>query len=367
MRFLALAVCLNLLTSSCATHQQSSKLTIADRQAKARTRLFRILQDKKFGFMDNAGRVVIKPQFDQADDFSEGLSLIEINRTKQFIDETGKVVIVPKDFEPINGFTNGLARGNITNTSPYTKGYIDKVGKLAVDTKAMGACEFSEGLACVQSNKWGFIDPSGRYAIKPQFDEVSYFHDGLATVTFWDQSKAAQHKRGYLDKTGRIVIQPQFDVTQPFSEGLAAVGMKAGDDYQFGFIDKTGTMVIRPQFRWTFGFHEGLAAVQVSEKWGYVDKNGALAIKPEFDDAQGFSEGLAAVAVNGKWGYIDRFGRFVIEPRFNEALAFTDGLAFVKVGGYDANAVNDVVGSFDAEGKWGYINKSGAYIWEPTN
>jgi hypothetical protein len=367
MRVLALTVCINLLALSCTTHQQSSEMMIADGQAKASTRLFRILQDKKFGFMDRSGKVVIKPQFDDAEDFSEGLALVVINRTKEFIDEAGKVVIVPKDFEPINGFTNGLARGNITNTSPYTKGYIDKSGKLVIDTKAMGACEFSEGLACVQTNKWGFIDPAGRYAIKPQFDEVSYFREGLATVTFWDQSKASHHKQGYLDKTGRIVIQAQFDVTQSFSEGLAAVGMKVGDDYQFGFITKTGTMVIRPQFRWTFGFHEGLAAVQVSEKWGYVDKNGALVIKPEFDKAEGFSEGLAAVAVNGKCGYIDRFGRFVIEPRFNEALAFTDGLAFVKVGGYDANAVNDVVGGFDAEGKWGYIDKAGAYIWQPTN
>src|SRR6185295_1368117 len=133
------------------------------------------------------------------------------------------------------------------------------------------------------------------------------------------------------------------------------------------FIDKTGTMVIGSQFQWTFGFREGLAAVQVSEKWGYVDKNGALVIKPEFDKAEDFSEGLAAVAVNGKWGYIDKFGRFVIEPRFNEALAFTDGLALVKIGGYDANAVNDVVGGFDAEGKWGYIDKAGDYIWQPTN
>jgi hypothetical protein len=81
--------------------------------------------------------------------------------------------------------------------------------------------------------------------------------------------------------------------------------------------------------------------------------------------AEGFSEGLAAVSINDKWGYINKNGEFLIEPRFNEALPFTDGLAFVKVGGYDADAVNDVVGGFEAEGKWGYINKAGSYIWSP--
>ncbi|MGH9956809.1 MAG: WG repeat-containing protein, partial [Pyrinomonadaceae bacterium] len=210
-------------------------------EAHASTRLFRIFKDKKFGFIDRSGKVVIEPKFDWVEDFSEGLALVDLNRTKEFIDETGKVVLVPKDFEVINGFTDGLARGNITNQSSYTKGYIDKSGKLVIDTKASGACEFSEGLACVPANKWGFIDTSGQFVIKPQFDEVSYFHDGLATFTVWDQSKASRHQQGYLDKTGTIVVKPQYDIAQWFSEGLAAVGVRDGDDdYQFGFIDKTG-------------------------------------------------------------------------------------------------------------------------------
>src|SRR6185295_19453307 len=136
---------------------------------------------------------------------------------------------------------------------------------------------------------------------------------------------------------------------------------------QFGFIDKTGTMIIKPQFQWAVTFHEGLAAVKLAGKWGFIDKNGNWIINPEYDKAEPFSEGLAAVALNGKWGYIDKNGKLVIEHRFNEALPFSEGLAFVKVGGSDANAVSDVIGSFDTEGKWGYIDKAGAYIWQPTN
>lgn len=71
--------------------------------------------------------------------------------------------------------------------------------------------------------------------------------------------------------------------------------------------------------------------------------------------------------MNGKWGYVDRTGWFVIEPRFNEAKPFIDGLAFVKIGGYDAKAVIHVIGLLDSSGKWGYIDKTGAYVWQPTN
>jgi len=342
-------------------------LTAANDTAAA-TRLFRIIKNGKFGYIDNKGNIIVEPEFDDAQDFSEDLALVSFHGKKVFINRAGKIVIAPKDFEAINGFTNGLARGNILDTSPYTKGYIDKSGKLVIDTKATGACEYSEGLACVPASKWGFIDPSGRFVIKPQFDEVSYFREGLATVTFWDQSEASRHKQGYLDKTGNVVIKAQFDVAQSFSEGMAAVGFRTNSDvYQFGFIDKAGAMVIRPQFEWTYSFSEGLAAVQLSQKWGYVDKNGNMVVKPQFDRAERFSEGLAAVAVSGKWGYIDKSGKFVLEPRFNEAHPFNGGLAFVKVGGDDANAINDVVGAFDTAGKWGYIDKIGSYIWQPTN
>lgn len=331
-------------------------------------RLLRIIKNGKFGFIDFKGNVVIEPNFDNVQDFSEGLALVSLNGNRVFINETGETVITPKNFEPINGFTEGLARGNVTNRERYTKGYIDKSGKLVIDNPQIsGACEFSEGLACATSDEWGFIDTSGKFVIKPEFEEVGYFSEGLASVKFTGKHKAFRHRQGYIDKTGKVVIKPQFDVAQQFSEGLAAVGTKVGDNYQFGFIDKTGAMIIKPQFELTNSFSEGLVAVRVSKKWGFADKNGNVVIKPEFDKVEEFSEGFAAVAVKGKWGFVDQTGKFVIEPQFNEVHSFSGGLAFVKIGSHDATAIIDFVGTLDTEGKWGYIDKTGKYIWEPTN
>lgn len=361
--FVVIAVCLG--QSDLRNHAGS----IAENNTQAQTPLYQIIRNGKFGFIDNKGKVVIAPTFDDVEDFSEGLALVTLDRKKFFIDRSGRVAIETKDFEPINGFTEGRARGNVTTRSPYTKGYIDKSGEVVIDDgKIWGACVFSEGLACVVTGKWGFIDTSGKFVIKPQFDEAGPFSEGLATVRLWDQSKASSHKTGFIDRSGKVVIKPVFDVAQRFSEGLAAVGTRRGtDDYQFGFIDKTGMMIIKPRFDWTYSFEEGMAAVRVSEKWGFIDKTGKMLIKPRFDKAEGFSDGFAAVAVKGKWGFIDNTGKFVIEPRFNEAGSFRNGLAFVKISGYDAYEIVDVIGHFDREGKWGYIDKTGKYIWEPTN
>lgn len=47
---------------------------------------------------------------------------------------------------------------------------------------------------------------------------------------------------GFIDKTGKIVIKPEFDYVGPFSEGLAVVWI--GNKY--GYIDKTGKYIWKP-------------------------------------------------------------------------------------------------------------------------
>src|SRR5208282_1048765 len=102
--------------------------------------------------------------------------------------------------------------------------------------------EFSEGLAAVniemkdkEKGKWGFIDKTGKFAIKPQFNDASFslLSDGLAPVE-------TGGKYGFIDRTGKFVIEPQFEVAGTFREGLAYTN---GDNQ--GYIDKTGKLIIR--------------------------------------------------------------------------------------------------------------------------
>ena len=61
---------------------------------KEKTELrFLIKQNGYMGFIDGCGRVVIKPVYDSALEFSEGLARVEKNGKFGFIDKSGKVVI----------------------------------------------------------------------------------------------------------------------------------------------------------------------------------------------------------------------------------------------------------------------------------
>ncbi|EOZ2107593.1 WG repeat-containing protein, partial [Campylobacter coli] len=64
---------------------------------------------------------------------------------------------------------------------------------------------FSEGLVAVKLNgKWGFIDKSGKIVIESKFDSGGHFSEGLAGVKL-------NGKYGLIDKSGKIVIEPIFD------------------------------------------------------------------------------------------------------------------------------------------------------------
>ena len=61
-----------------------------------------------YGYVDKTGKVVIDFQFEEADGFYDGLSLVKVDGKYGFIDKTGKMVIEPQ-FDHATSFKNGYA------------------------------------------------------------------------------------------------------------------------------------------------------------------------------------------------------------------------------------------------------------------
>ena len=154
-----------------------------------------------FGFVDTAGQWAIRPQFDAASDFSEGLALVRIRGDYRFITASAGVQLdrmrkVSGELVPSSRWSSaGLFREQhaavVVGQELY---FIDRdgvqTGAVGVDAhKLIGPGIFplpvslSDGLAAVPADgKYGAVDCHGLWVIQPKFDSLWEFGRGLAIV-----------------------------------------------------------------------------------------------------------------------------------------------------------------------------------------
>ncbi len=357
---------------------------IVDESPPVARPLFPFCAQGRWGYINREGEVVIKPRFDVADDFLDGLARVSISNEIAYIDQRGDVVFtLPPELRGrdwMRRFSERLAGFSINGKC----GYLDRRGRIAIQPRFDDIREFSEGLAPVNvggkedpmngirvGGKWGFVDKTGQMAIQPRFSSVAPFSEGLAPVM-------TEGSWAYIDRRGRVVLTVEYQAAGskshieeagPFSEGFAYVTTRGGRGGGTGFIDKTGKLAIKPQFMGAGSFSEGLAAASDGKQVGYIDRTGRFVIGARFDGVRRFSEGLAAVRVGRHWGFIDQEGGYVVRPHrrqpqelgpFNDVEDFSGGLARVHVGGtfivtYDGPA-------FWEGGAWYYINRKGEMV-----
>lgn len=85
-----------------------------------------VKRDRKYGFIDQTGKVVIPLNYDWAWSFNEGLAIVSQNDKYGFIDNTGKVVI-PLKYDKADSFYNGVA--GVLDRSTGEAFYINRQGE----------------------------------------------------------------------------------------------------------------------------------------------------------------------------------------------------------------------------------------------
>jgi hypothetical protein len=210
------------------------------------------------GFIDRSGNVVIPIEYHDLQPFSGGLAAfckrftmeanplldgreVPTDRKYGFIDRAGHVVI-PDVYDGVSSFSEGRAS---VRTGPLLgqsrEGIIDIKGRIVVPARLTSAGKFKDGVAVVRGRGRKrrsvalVIDPNGAIVLETRLRLVDGFSEGLAAA-WMDESC------GVIDLSGEAVIAPQFDDVQPFTKGLAAV--QRGDWH--GLINRQGRFVWGP-------------------------------------------------------------------------------------------------------------------------
>ena len=192
MKTLLVSVAVLLLVLPAAPCSMAYVRTLWTKNPRSQSNLFAFERKGRVGFIDSAGKVIIKPTIpgpiDDVGDFSDGIARVEGHG---YIGETGNWVIRGAYFAS-DDFSDGLARVTVedaTQRSGKSDVYLDPVGNIVLKMRSLRAGAFTEGMALCEGEG------------KPP---LRSFQPGNLQYSDYPGLK------GYIDKTGKLAIQPAF-------------------------------------------------------------------------------------------------------------------------------------------------------------
>jgi len=217
----------------------SDRIKVYDRKNFYKNTLLPFNYNKKMGFADSTGRIIIPPEFDNVLPFSFNLAAVEVNNHWSYIDKKGKTK------------TSSLYR----DAFPF----IDAKGLVVTDS-------FN-----------AIIDTSDHILFRCDSCLIHYpiIEEGLVIAS------QGEKKFGFIDTAGKWKTVPIYDQLFPFINNLAL----AGYNNKFGFIDRSFKWVIPPVYdQGFFGFDDGLCIMNTEEKAGVIDSLGQIVIPFQYED-----------------------------------------------------------------------------------
>lgn len=289
--------------------------------------LIKVCIDNQFGFIDLAGQIVIKPQFENVADFHDNMA--------------------------------------IAGTREKKYGFINLKGEWIVPPVYDEVKEYSEGMAAVYSSAsgWGFIDLAGNVIVKPIYYEVRNFYNGLAAVCTLEKDGINPcYNWGFVEKTGIVAVIPQFTGVNDFCEDGTAVVRKIPEDNLdtsiSGVINKSGNIVIPFAFSMISDSNNGIRVASpicdICEfKVGLIDSNGKWLLEPVYHGMGEIEDGLVEATIireeKGYEGILRMNGSWFFEPVHNIIHSFQNNL-IVCGDIYSAGDEPDIMSLYNLEG-----------------
>ncbi|MEM6632833.1 MAG: WG repeat-containing protein [Bacteroidota bacterium] len=224
--------------------------------------------DRKWGYIDTLGRMVIQPQYTMPVDFEQEFTMV--------MDKDYNLICIDRIGDPRFEW--------LRFTEGFYQGYAVAKAKLRGENNTLKN-EFQHILV----NRLG-----NNPLTSPPFEGLGRYGNGLVPALVGSKPKELVEyprqvtltetrggKWGFVDTTGHFVINPKYAEARGFSEGLAAVKLTKGSDW--GFINTRGAWVVEPGFRRVGFFEEGLCRVtlglgynQYFDKTAYINNRGRV-------------------------------------------------------------------------------------------
>lgn len=242
---------------------------------------YQFKENDKVGLLNSNLIEVFPHRFSDIGIFSEeGLASVRSSDTFGYIDRTAEVVI-PYSFNSAEEFKNG-----VTVVDVEDEFYLINIdGNRVSDIyKSLDSSQYDDQdlYRCSKDDLYfGFIDKFGNQIIPLEYDDVGNFNEGLAWF-------CKDGKVGYIDKLNSVVINPQYADASDFCDGLAIVEL----DGKQGLINRKAETLI--PFTYDYISFDVLQnnnfEVELENKHGIINGSGEILVSLKYSNIYSTSE-----------------------------------------------------------------------------
>ena len=351
------------------------------------------------GYVDQAGKTVIEPQFEWADRFVEDRAIVIKNRLYGAIDKTGNYVIRPR-YRLMSAFAQGLAqvlRGD-------QLGVVDRDGRLVLRPEHGRIVRISQDRFLVvlppytesrgrgferleplndrlsrthpyaYGKRWGVVSRGGFWIVRPTYPRVNAFSDDLNGL-FWAADSVGSRPRWRLMRAdGSPVSEESFDHVQQIQPGQDRAVVQRGG--RWGAIDGTGKIAVDLKFDWLSYFRDGWAMYKLAGKQGRIDRDGKVLAEGPIQPSISDRDTKLSAMVDGKPLFTNAAKTVLLgtdHPKCPDGrhLQFENGSW--KIAGADARPLWDMAFEYvhlvcsghslvQKDGRWGFLTADGRIL-----
>lgn len=305
-----------------------------------------IKKNSKYGFVNRNFEEVIPCVFDYARSFREKRTIVsDSSRKFGVINEKGEL-IVKCIYNEIGNFENGIAQVTLYGDSivneeiPENDEMINYISGGSYEDLISGV-EIKHYREVRYGDQSGYIDKNGTVVIPIKYDKAHYKDEDYI---YPHVSLCRDSSCVLANNTGKIITQKNYTQIGFFDRFYLNVDviLREKDNYCLGkrnnliySLNKKGKEINKIGSQYLIYFYNGLALIKDSNnKCGFINPKGKTVIPFEYDycDYNQFIDGFSIIKKGENYGMINKKNQVIIPFEYDDLEHFSNGFAYARKG-----------------------------------
>lgn len=276
-------------------------------------------EKKLFGYVDLFGNWKVRPYYDHANYFSEGLAVVKKRSRFGVIDCEGKVLL-RVEYDEIKDFVNGFSW--VRKDSLW--GLVDYKGKIILKpkyTRVEDISKFSDYAWLQTEGKWGvFNKEKVTFVHTPQFSSYQLLNDKTSLVE-------VAGKRGMIKHADSTFVLPaEYESINKFAPYL----LEIVKDGKIGVLSDYGRKILSPNYDEVYDLNEGRFSVKLNSKQALLTNRGKKLSGFNADSITPFIAGRSLMYLDDSCKFINSSGKQLYSRYYQDGALYKNGEAIVK-------------------------------------